>query len=70
MKIKGGGGISGITTKPIALFKYCLAAPELAKISKETGTMIGNTATSSKKHHQLNTSDETRQDNNVEKLKK
>ncbi|KAH3769297.1 hypothetical protein DPMN_170547 [Dreissena polymorpha] len=32
--------------------------------------MIGNTATSSKKHHQLNTSDETRQDNNEEKLKK
>ncbi|KAH3691079.1 hypothetical protein DPMN_191754 [Dreissena polymorpha] len=30
--------------------------------------MIGITATSSKKHHQLNTSDEPRQDNNVDKL--
>ncbi|KAH3842966.1 hypothetical protein DPMN_116472 [Dreissena polymorpha] len=62
--------IKGVTTKPITLLKYCLAAPELAKISEETGTMICNTATSSKKHHQLNTSDETRHDNNVEKLKK
>ncbi len=69
-KIKGDGGISRITTKPITLLEYCQAAPELAQISEETDTMIGNTATSSKKHHQFNTSDETRQDNNAEKLKK
>ncbi|KAH3882470.1 hypothetical protein DPMN_006410 [Dreissena polymorpha] len=66
----GGGGISGITTKLITLLKYCLAAPEFAKISEEIDTMIGKTATSSNKHHQLKTSDETRQENNVEKLKK
>ncbi|KAH3733791.1 hypothetical protein DPMN_040226 [Dreissena polymorpha] len=35
--------------KDITLLKYCLAAPELAKISEEKDTMIGNTATSSKK---------------------
>lgn len=33
--LKGDGGLQGITNKPATLLKYCLAVPELARLSME-----------------------------------
>jgi hypothetical protein len=47
---KGDGAISGITTDPQGLLKYCLSSPELARLAGETERMlnISKTRASSK----------------------
>jgi len=35
-KIKGQGGISGITQSPSTLLKFCFYGPELARLATET----------------------------------
>jgi hypothetical protein len=39
--LKGDGGLQGITNKPATFLKYCLAASELGRLSKETEEMCG-----------------------------
>jgi hypothetical protein len=51
--LKGDGGIKGITNKPSTLLKYCLCAPELARLAKETEMMTGMSTGSSTHHHHL-----------------
>ena len=34
--LKGEGGLQGITNKPSTLLKYCLAAPHLGRLAKES----------------------------------
>ena len=38
--LKGDGAISGITTDPQGLLKYCLSSPELARLAGETKQML------------------------------
>lgn len=66
---KGDGGISGITTHPESLLRYCLSSPVLARLSQETEDMLEVTAPSRKQHHDLNAKKVQRQETNIRKLK-
>ena len=67
---KGQGGISGLTTYPTTLMKFCLTAPELARIAEETERLVATTCTTStKQHHQLSQPKITRQERSIAQLK-
>ena len=69
--LKGEGGIKGIANKPAGLLKYCLAAPELSRISTETKEMLSLNVDQSdtSKHHQDSKERVLRQERNVKALK-
>ena len=48
---KADGGLSGITTDPNFLLRYCL--PELVRLSAETEDMLGLKQPNKKQHHQI-----------------
>ncbi|XP_014677394.1 PREDICTED: uncharacterized protein LOC106817244 [Priapulus caudatus] len=51
---KGQGRISGITTSPATLLKFCLTAPELARLADESERLVATTSTiAPPQHHQL-----------------
>ena len=56
-KTKGQGGISGITTYPATLLKFCLTAPELAWLADESKQLVTITnRTATPQRHQLSQS--------------
>lgn len=67
---KGQGGISGITSSPSTLLKYCLTAPELARLASETEQLVevinSNTVL---QHHCLSQAKVTRQEKAIRQLK-
>lgn len=66
---KGDGAISGITTDPQGLLKFCLSPPELARLAKETENMLNINKTKVKKHHHYSSAKTTRQEQAVRQLK-
>jgi len=66
---KGDGAISGITTDPQGLLKYCLSSPELARLAGETEQMLNITKTRVKEHHQHFSAKSTRQRQAMRQLK-
>ena len=60
--LKGHGAISGITQSSATLLKFCMCAPELARLSNETETMVGIKNTLRTEHHCLNPSTLNRQE--------
>ena len=50
---KGDGGLSGITTDPNSIIRYCLSTPEFALFSAETEDMLGLKPPNKKQHHQI-----------------
>ncbi|MES9884823.1 MAG: hypothetical protein ABW185_28590 [Sedimenticola sp.] len=67
--LKGDGGLNGITNKPATLLKFCLAAPELAHIAKQTNDILGVTKQRSETHHLLASSVEARHEKMIVNLK-
>jgi hypothetical protein len=68
--LKGEGGLRGITNKPSTLLKFCLAAPVLGHLSKETQEMFGVTlAADSNQHHHHSAPRVACQEKNVQALK-
>ena len=67
---KGQGGISGITSYPATLLKFCLTAPELARLAEESERLVATTSTTAPAHHhQLSQSRIDRQERSVAQLK-
>ena len=67
---KGQGGISGITSYPATLLKFCLTAPELARLAEESERLVATTSTTAPaQHHQLSQSRIDRQERSVALLK-
>jgi hypothetical protein len=62
--------ISGIMQSSATLLKYCLSAPELARIANEAESMVGMQNTTRTEHHCLNSSTVKRQEGAIEKLHK
>ena len=67
---KGQGGISGITSYPATLLKFCLTAPELARLAEVSERLVATTSTTAPaQHHQLSQSRSDRQQRSVAQLK-
>jgi len=66
--LKGLGVINGITQSPATLLKYCMCAPELARIANEAEAMVGVANHSRTEHHCLNQTMLIRQEQAIEKL--
>ena len=67
---KGQGGISGITSYPATFLKFCLTAPELARLAEESERLVATTSTTAPaQHHQLSQSRIDRQERSVAQLK-
>ncbi|KAI9542170.1 hypothetical protein NQZ68_022223 [Dissostichus eleginoides] len=66
---KGEGAISGLSTEPQGLLKYCLSSPVLAKLAGETEGLLNIADPSPKKHHQHSASGNARQEKAVKQLK-
>ena len=67
---KGQGGISGITSYPATLLKFCLTAPGLARLAEESERLVATTSTTAPaQHHQLSQSRIDRQERSVAQLK-
>jgi hypothetical protein len=60
--LKGEGAISGITQSAATLLKFCMCAPELARIASETETMVGMPNLNRTEHHCLNQATVKRQE--------
>ena len=70
-KLKGQGAVNGITQSSSTLLKFCLCAPELARISGEIENVVELPEHRKKQqHHSLNTSVLERQEKAIEKLHK
>lgn len=69
---KGQGGISGITSNPKTLLKFCLTGPELARIASESEQLaaVSNSATIQQQHHCLSQAKVRRQEQAITQLKK
>jgi len=67
---KGQGGISGITSYPKTLLKFCLTGPELARLSAETERLaaLSNSAIAHQ-HHCLSQAKVRRQERAIAQLK-
>ena len=52
-ELKGDNALKGMANNAESILNYCLAAPEIQKISSEFEEMIGLTVWSRKEHHQL-----------------
>ena len=63
-------GVSGITTNPEALLRYCLSTPDLTRLSAELENMLGVTKFARSSHHQMTDSKVNRQEKYVHDLKK
>ena len=67
---KGQGGISGITSYPATLLKFCLTAPELTRLVEESERLVATTSTTAPaQHHQLSQSRIDRQKRSGAQLK-
>lgn len=66
--LKGQGAIGGITQSPATLLKFCMCAPELARIANETEAMADLKKQSKMDHHELNKSTTLRQEQAIKKL--
>lgn len=67
---KGKGGISGITSTPQTLLKFCLTGPELARLSEETEHLVMvSERTPTQQHHCLSKAKIARQEKAITKLK-
>ena len=67
--LKGVGGLQGITNKPSTILKYCMVAPHLGRLAKETEEMFCTAQdVHPSKHHHLSSIHTTRQENNVQAL--
>ena len=69
-KLKGQGAISGITQSSATLLKFCMCAPELARIANETENMVGMQNLVRTEHHCLNQSTVKRQERTIANLLK
>eukprot|EP00112_Aurelia_sp_Birch-Aquarium-sp1_P010681 Seg2275.3 transcript_id=Seg2275.3/GoldUCD/mRNA.D3Y31 product="hypothetical protein" protein_id=Seg2275.3/GoldUCD/D3Y31 len=70
-KLKGQGAVNGITQTPSTLLKFCLCAPELARISSEIESIVELTEHRKKQqHHSLNIPALERQEKAIDKLHK
>ena len=70
IKLKGEEGLQGITYKPSTLLKYCLAAPHLGRLAKETEEIFCTAQdVHPSKHQHLSSIHTARQENNVQALK-
>ena len=67
--IKGEGGIKGITNQPSTLLKYCLAAPELSRISQEFRDMLDLSSSTTDQHHHLSHAKTEKQKREIQALK-
>ena len=63
---KGHSGLSGITTDPNSLLRYCL--PELSRLCAETEDILGLKQLNKKQHHQLSQRKSGRQEKYIIKL--
>lgn len=66
---KGEGAITGLTTNPQGLLKYCLSSPLLASLAGETEQMLNITDHVSRKHHQHSASRNACQEKAVGQMK-
>ena len=66
---KGQVGISGITSCPKTLLKFCLTAPELARLAAETEHLVAVTHTSTTHHHRLSQGTVSRKERAIKQLK-
>ena len=66
---KGDGAISGLTTDPQGLLKYCLGLPELTRLASETEQMLNIMKTGVMKHHQHSSAKTTRQEQAIRQCK-
>jgi hypothetical protein len=66
--LKGQGAINGITQSPATLLKFCMCAPELARIANETEKMIGMPNLNRTVHHRLNQPTVRRQEQAIANL--
>ena len=66
---KGEGAISGLTTDPQGLLKYCLSTPVLARLAGETERLLNIADANPKKHHQHSMTRSKRQERSVKQLK-
>lgn len=67
---KGKGGISGITSNPTTLLKFCLTAPELGRFSQEMEHLVTiSDKTMNVKHHCLSDAKVAPQEIAIEKLR-
>ena len=48
---KGQEWISGLTTYPTTLLKFCITAPELARLADEIERLVATTSTTAPKQH-------------------
>eukprot|EP00794_Sanderia_malayensis_P002267 gene2267-2604_t len=70
-KLKGQGAVNGITQSSSILLKFCLCAPELARISGEIENTVESSGHKKKQqHHCLNTPALEREEKAIEKLHK
>ena len=66
---KGQGGISGITSCPKTLLKFCKTARELVRFATETEYLVAVTNTSTTQHHRLSQSTVSCQERAIKQLK-
>ena len=67
---KGQGGISGITSTPQTLLKFCLTGPELARLSEETERLVMvSEETRPQQHHCISKAKVAHQKKAIAKLK-
>ena len=66
---KGEGAISGLTTDPQGLLKYCLSTTVLARLAGETEHLLNIADKNPKKHHQHSATRTARQEKSVKQLK-
>ena len=67
--LKGDNALKGMANNAEAILNYCLAAPEIQKISSEFEEMIGLTVWTRKEHHQLSKATVEQHEKNVSKLR-
>ncbi len=66
--LKGQGAINGITQSSATLLKFCMCAPELARLATEAETMVGIEKQASSVHHCLNQPSVRRQERAIKQL--
>ena len=67
-KLKGHSSITGITQSSSTLLKFCLCAPELARIAEEFEQMVNCDFDDNQKHHRLNDNETRKQETKIGKL--
>ena len=67
---KGDGAITGITTNPNSLLKYCLSTPELTRLDGEVEKKLNISHSGRQKHHHDSPARTSRQEKAILKLHK